>query len=51
MRENDKLFLKAILWILGINILINILPSPWGLIVMGGIFGHFIWQLYKDTRE
>ena len=50
MKHGDITFLKAIGWMIGVNVLINILPTPWDMLTLTIIFGYFIWQLYKDTR-
>ena len=50
MSEGNIEFLKAIGYIVGINILVNILPSPWGLIAFMGLAAHMLYQLYKQTR-
>ena len=50
MSNGNTQFIKGIALMIGVNILINILPPPLGLITMVGIFGYFIWELYKQTR-
>ena len=50
MTEGNKQFLYAVGSMIGINILINILPSPWGLLAVLGFLGHFVYQIYKQTR-
>ena len=50
MSNGNKQFLYAIGSMIGINLLINILPSPFGLIAMGGFLLYFIYQVYNQTR-
>ncbi len=50
MKEGNKQFLYAIGSMIGINILINILPPPFGLLTIGAFFIYFIWQMYNQTR-
>ena len=50
MSNGNKQFLYAIGSMIGINLLINILPSPFGLIAMGGFLLYFVYQVYNQTR-
>ena len=50
MREGNKQFLYAIGSMIGINVLINVLPSPWGLLATLGFFLYFIYAVYNQTR-
>ena len=50
MSNGNLQFLKGLGLMIGVNVLINILPHPFGLLSMVGIFGYFIWELYKQTR-
>ena len=50
MTPGNKQFLYAVGSLIGINVLINILPPPFGLLVIGLFLVHFLWQTYKNTR-
>ena len=50
MSDNNLYFLKAILYILGINILIYILPYPWGFLSFLGITAWSLYMLWRQTR-
>lgn len=43
-------FLKAILWIVGINVLINVLPYPFGLIMFFVLTIGMLYQVYQQTK-
>ena len=50
MTEGNKQFIKAVLVLLGINIFMNILPYPYGILTFVGFTLYFLWDLYKQTR-
>ena len=50
MKEGNKILVKSILCIVGINVLINVLPQPFGLLVFVGIAGYSLYNIYRSTR-
>ena len=50
MKEGNKQFIKVVGAVVGINILLNILASPYDLIVLLSVITYFLWDLYKQTR-
>ena len=50
MNEGNIVFLKAVGTMVGVNLLFNFLPPPFGLLTFAGVAIYFLWQLYKQTR-
>ena len=50
MNGNNATFVKGVLWMIGINVALNILPPPLGMIAFVGFIGYAIYQLWKYTR-
>ena len=51
MNDGNTQFLKGILYIIGINLILNLLPYPYGIIAFVGIVGYSLWELWKYTRN
>lgn len=50
MNSNNTMFIKGLAYMIGVNLVINLLPHPWGLITFGVIVAHGIYELWRYTR-
>ena len=49
MEHRNKQVLFAVLYLVGINVLINILPSPFGMIAFIGLTGYSLYTLWRNN--
>ena len=47
MEHRNKQLLMGIGYLVGINVLINVLPSPFGMIAFAGLAGYSLYQMWK----
>ena len=50
MTYQSKQLLIAVAYIVGINILINVLPSPLGMIAFIGLTGYSLYTMWRNNN-
>ena len=50
MSHNDLLFLKAVAYLVGVYVLINIIPYPWGFLAFLSITAWSLYQLWRSLQ-
>ena len=50
MNNGNVAFLKAVGWMIGVNLVINLLPYPWGFIAFLALIAGAVYEIYRQTR-